>query len=231
MSGIQARRGAPTPPIALGRDAAEVTAHLAARRVEVDAVLLERLRGACASVTQDPAALSEASRDWWPLAMIWALDGEVAARAAALAAPTSASEVADVLRVCHEAGIPVTAAGGRSGVCGASIPLAGGVLLDLCGITGIVEVDRDSMILDVRAGTFGDVLEDELRSAHHVTVGHWPQSVDLSTVGGWLACRGAGSTRPGTGRSRTSSSGSTSFSPTAERSRPAVRHVPRSARI
>ena len=54
--------------------------------------------------------------------------------------------------------------------------------------------------LDVRAGTFGDVLEDELRGrATSVTVGHWPQSMALSTVGGWLACRGAGqySTRYG----------------------------------
>ena len=55
------------------------------------------------------------------------------------------------------------------------------------------------MILDVRPGTFGTPLEDELRAEHGVTVGHWPQSVDLSTVGGWLACRGAGqySTRYG----------------------------------
>ena len=41
--------------------------------------------------------------------------------------------------------------------------------------------------------------EDELRAEHGVTVGHWPQSMALSTVGGWLACRGAGqlSTRYG----------------------------------
>ena len=68
-----------------------------------------------------------------------------------------------------------------------------------CGLAGIVDVDAVSLVADVRAGTFGDVLEDELRAAHHVTVGHWPQSVALSTVGGWLACRGAGqySTRYG----------------------------------
>jgi alkyldihydroxyacetonephosphate synthase len=77
--------------------------------------------------------------------------------------------------------------------------LHGGVVLDCCGLSGIVDVDRDSMVVDVRAGTFGDVFEDELREHHHVTVGHWPQSVELSTVGGWLACRGAGqySTRYG----------------------------------
>jgi len=131
--------------------------------------------------------------------MMWALDSEVAARAAAVARPSSADEVAAVLRICNDARVPVTAAAGRSGVCGASVPVHGGVVLDCCGLAGIVDVDTDSMVLDVRAGTFGDVLEDELRSRHDVTVGHWPQSVELSTVGGWLACRGAGqySTRYG----------------------------------
>jgi alkyldihydroxyacetonephosphate synthase len=107
--------------------------------------------------------------------------------------------VAAVLAVCHEAAIPVTAAAGRSGVCGASVPLHGGVVLDLCGLTGIVDVDTTSLVLDVAAGTFGDHLEHALRTDHGVTLGHWPQSVALSTVGGWLACRSAGqlSTRYG----------------------------------
>jgi alkyldihydroxyacetonephosphate synthase len=93
----------------------------------------------------------------------------------------------------------VTAAAGRSGVCGASVPAFGGVLLDLTAIAGIRGVDRDSMLVDVLPGTFGDVFEDELRAEHGVTCGHWPQSIGLSTVGGWLACRGAGqlSTRYG----------------------------------
>jgi len=75
----------------------------------------------------------------------------------------------------------------------------GGVLLDLTAFSGIVGVDHDSMLADVKPGTFGDVFEDELRAEHGVTCGHWPQSMALSTVGGWLACRGAGqlSTRYG----------------------------------
>jgi alkyldihydroxyacetonephosphate synthase len=66
-------------------------------------------------------------------------------------------------------------------------------------MSGNVGVDQESMILDVLPGTFGTWLEDTLRSEHGVTLGHWPQSIDLSTVGGWLACRGAGqmSTRYG----------------------------------
>ena len=197
----EARRGAPTPPIAFGADArgGTPTGRLATPRVEVPDVVLERLRGVCATVTTDPATLGEASRDWWPLGMVWALEDQVPALAAVLVGPSSVAEVADVLAVCHDARVPVTPAAGRSGVCGASVPVHGGVVLDLCGLTGIVEVDTTSLVVDVRAGTFGDVLEDELRGVHHVTVGHWPQSIALSTVGGWLACRGAGqySTRYG----------------------------------
>ena len=55
-----------------------------------------------------------------------------------------------------------------------------------------------AIILLEPVSRFGDVFEDELRDAG-VTCGHWPQSMALSTVGGWLACRGAGqlSTRYG----------------------------------
>jgi alkyldihydroxyacetonephosphate synthase len=197
MSGT--RSGEPTPPIAFGGDAAAVTAHLETAQVDVPDSLVEQLRNACADVSTDAATISEASRDWWPLAMIWALDGQVATRAGVIARPSSPAEIAAVLRLCNGAGIPVTAAAGRSGVCGASVPVHGGVVLDLCGLAGIVDVDATSMILDVWPGTFGDVLEEELRGSHGVTVGHWPQSIELSTVGGWLACRGAGqySTRYG----------------------------------
>jgi alkyldihydroxyacetonephosphate synthase len=190
--------GAPTAPIALAGDPGAVTGRLAATRVEVPDAVVSRLEAICA-VTAEPAVLAEASRDWWPQAMIWALDGQVAALASVVAAPTSAEQVAALLAVCHEARVPVTAAAGRSGVCGASVPVHGGVVLDLCGLRGIVDVDATSLVLDVAPGTFGDRLELELRADHGATLGHWPQSVALSTVGGWLACRSAGqlSTRYG----------------------------------
>jgi alkyldihydroxyacetonephosphate synthase len=191
--------GAPTPPIPLGRQPEEVTARVGAAAVEVSDAVLGRLRDACAEVSVDAGVIAEHSRDWWPLAMVWALDGQVAARAAVVARPASASEVGGVLAVCHDGRVPVTAAAGRSGVCGASVPLHGGVVLDLCGLAGIVAVDAESLVLDVRPGTFGTWLESTLRADHGVTLGHWPQSIDLSTVGGWLACRSAGqySTRYG----------------------------------
>ncbi len=143
-------------------------------------------------------ARTEAGRDWWPLAIRWATRGAVPARPSVVARPGDTAQVAAVLAACHEARVPVTAMAGRSGVCGASVPVFGGVALDMCAVNGIVDIDSPSLLAEVLPGTFGPDLEAGLR-AEGVTLGHWPQSMDLSTVGGWLACRGAGqySTRYG----------------------------------
>jgi alkyldihydroxyacetonephosphate synthase len=182
----------PTPVTSIDGPPADVADHLGGSRVEVDPELRRSLADVCAEVGESDAERAEAGRDWWPIAIGWAVDGEVPARPAVVARPTDTAQVAAVLTLCHEARVPVTPAGGRSGVCGASVPLFGGVALDLCGLAGVTAVDDDSLIADIRAGTFGPDVEATLRQDHHLTLGHWPQSMDLSTVGGWLACRGAG---------------------------------------
>ena len=190
---------APTPPIALAGGASSATSRWASAAAEVSDDVVARLTGACTTVDTDPTSTAEASRDWWPLAMIWALESQVAGMAAVVARPTDADQVASVARICHEARLPLTASAGRSGVCGNSVPAFGGVVLDVCGLSGIRALDEASLVVDAAAGTFGDHFEHELQTAHGYTVGHWPQSMALSTIGGWVACRGAGqySTRYG----------------------------------
>jgi alkyldihydroxyacetonephosphate synthase len=160
--------------------------------VPVTDEVLARLEAACADVSTDHAVRVEAGRDWWPLGFHWIRAGEVGGLAGVVVRPTTVEEVSAVLAVCNEARVPVTAAGGRSGCVGGSIPVFGGVALDMTAIIGITEVDAESLTVDVRTGTFGDLFEQELRAEHGLTLGHWPQSISLSTVGGWLACRGAG---------------------------------------
>ena len=191
-------RGAPTPPIAI-EGAGPVTGRVDGDRVEVDDALRRRLADVCAEVQVGDGPRAEAGRDWWPLAMQWALAGQVTALPSVVARPASTDEVVAVLRTCNEARVPLTPAAGRSGVCGASVPVHGGVALDLTGMAGITAVDDTSLLVDVLPGTFGDVFEDDLRAGSDLTAGHWPQSMALSTVGGWLACRSAGqlSTRYG----------------------------------
>jgi alkyldihydroxyacetonephosphate synthase len=188
----------PTPVTPIDAAPNDVTDRLSAPRVPVDDSTVDRLRGVCAQVTLDDGARAEAGRDWWPLAIRWATGGAVPARPAVVVSPTDAGQVAAVLAVCHDARVPVTAVAGRSGVCGSSVPVFGGVALDMCGLSGVVDIDTTSLLAEVLPGTFGPDLEAELRS-RDTTLGHWPQSMDLSTVGGWVACRGAGqySTRYG----------------------------------
>lgn len=193
--------GGRTPlPAALPADAAGRPVRLAqSHRATLTDALSAQLRDACAEVRIDDGALVEAGRDWWPLATRWAVDGTAPALPAAVARPADTDQVAAVLRICNEAAVPVTAFAGASGVCGGSLPLFGGVSLDLTALSGISGVDDTSLLVDARAGTFGDIFEGELRSVYGLTLGHWPQSIALSTVGGWVACRGAGqySTRYG----------------------------------
>src|SRR6478736_5321636 len=98
---MQTNRGAPTPPIAFAGDAGGITDRAGGGRVEVDDALRDRLAATGAEVGDAPAEISEASRDWWPLAMIWALDDRVTARASVVVRPRSADEVAAVLRLCN----------------------------------------------------------------------------------------------------------------------------------
>ncbi len=184
----------PTSPIELTGTAS----HLGAPAVEVPLTVLAALGEVC-EVTTDPAVVAGASRDWWPLALHWSLHGEVPRRAAAVVRPRSTEEVSAVLRRCDAAVVPVTVAGGRSGVCGGAVPVFGGIVLDTTALAGVVSVDEVSGVVEVRPGTFGPDLERELATGHGLAVGHYPQSFDLATVGGWVAARGAGqfSTRHG----------------------------------
>ena len=169
-------------------------------RATVDDRLLDAIAASGAEVRSGDADRVEAGRDWWPLAIGWAARGQVPARPAAVVRPADAAQVAATLAACSAAGVPVTAVAGRSGVCGGSVPVFGGVSLDCTGLVGPVVVDEESLVAEVPAGLFGPDLEAALGSVGDgYTLGHFPQSMDLSTVGGWLACRGAGqySTRYG----------------------------------
>lgn len=181
----------PDPVLALAGAADAIGDHFSSPAIEVEDQLFARLSDACATVTRDAAERNEAGRDWWPLAIGWATGGEVPARPDVVARPTDTRQVSAVLALCNEARVPVVAMGGRSGVCGASVPLFGGVALDMTALTGFTSIDADSLVADIRAGTFGPDVERTL-GEEGLTLGHWPQSMALSTVGGWLACRGAG---------------------------------------
>lgn len=186
-----------TDPIEFGGDPSQATAVLQfpttpLTQAQVDAITL------LCETSADPSDRAHHGRDWWPLSLSWSLQNRVPQIPFVVCRPKTTAEVSSLLAYCNAHSIPVTASGGRSGVCGAAIPLAGGVALDMTAMQGVESVDDISGVIEVLAGTFGPDVEDAARQ-HGLTVGHYPQSVAISTVGGWVACRGAGqySTRYG----------------------------------
>ena len=188
----------PRRPIEFGGTSGRIGERLPAG-TSAPRALLDALNTVCPTST-DEVDRNEHGRDWWPLAMHWALDGETVSRPDAVCRPRTTDDVVRIVRACSAAGVAVTAGGGRSGVCGAAIPVRGGIVIDMTEMSGIVEVDVESGVACVLPGTFGPDLENELRTHHGLTAGHFPQSFAISTVGGWVAGNGAGqySTRYGT---------------------------------
>jgi alkyldihydroxyacetonephosphate synthase len=121
----------------------------------------------------------------------------------AVVAPGSAGQVRAVLEACSEARVAVVPFGGGTSVVGGVEPVSdgfeGAVALDLRGLDGVIEVDRASLTATLPAGLLGPEAERRL-GEQGVTLGHFPQSFEYSTVGGWVATRSAGQASSGYGR-------------------------------
>ncbi len=123
--------------------------------------------------------------------------GDYAGAPELVARPQDAGECARVLEVCASRGWAcVPFGGGTSVVGGVDSQLARGdrpcvVSLDLGAMTGVREVDATSRLARIGAGTLGPALEDAL-GTHGLTLRHYPQSFEFSTLGGWLATRAGG---------------------------------------
>jgi alkyldihydroxyacetonephosphate synthase len=148
-----------------------------------------------ARVATDPATLDAHRHDSWMLAEL--MDASIP-RPLAVVRAASVDDVSRTLRICRELGIPVIPFGGGSGVCGAVEASPEVVVLSTRGLEGLVSLEAQSLVATFRAGTMGGDAERRVQQ-DGLTIGHWPQSVELSTVGGWVATRAAGQYSTGYG--------------------------------
>ncbi|GIH11539.1 alkyldihydroxyacetonephosphate synthase [Rhizocola hellebori] len=108
--------------------------------------------------------------------------------------PADADEVQRAMAWAAERGAAVIPYGGGSSVVGgveyrgADRPV---VVLDLSKLDEVLEIDEVSLAVRTQAGIFGPALEHRLRPKG-LTLRHFPQSFEFSTVGGWLATRAGG---------------------------------------
>jgi alkyldihydroxyacetonephosphate synthase len=129
--------------------------------------------------------------------------GEVRAAPDAVVLPGDADEVAAVLARCAEHRIAVVPFGGGTSVVGGLAPEAdgfGGVIaLDLRRLDGLVGVDAMSRTATLRAGTRAPRAEGLLNEQGY-TLGHFPQSFEWASIGGFAAARSSGQASAGYGR-------------------------------
>jgi alkyldihydroxyacetonephosphate synthase len=113
-----------------------------------------------------------------------------------VAFPEAEDDVVRLLDWCGGARIAVIPYGGGSSVCGGVEPAVGdgfvGTLsLDLGRLDRVLEVDRASRAARIQAGVFGPELEAQLKP-HGLSLRHYPQSFEFSSLGGWIATRAGG---------------------------------------
>ena len=110
--------------------------------------------------------------------------------------PGDERELTRILELCTRRKIATIAFGGGSSVVGGLEALchsshSGVVTIDLFRLSGLIELNEEARCATFHAGTYGPVLEREL-NARGYTLGHFPQSFEYSTIGGWVAARSAG---------------------------------------
>ena len=155
-----------------------------------DAVLAD-LRVDPAILIADPAEIRAMSADSSMRSKKAEAHDTPLATAAIVVRPVSTEQVSAVLAWATRHSIPVTPRGLGSGTVGAGLPIFGGVVLDLAAMNEIGEVDVTNRLITVGAGVRLSDLDEAI--AHTgLSVGHYPQSFYLASVGGSITMRGSG---------------------------------------
>ncbi len=120
--------------------------------------------------------------------------GEIGVFPDGVAEPQNSEEVAELLAMARDAGWIVIPYGGGTSVAGHINPVAMDrpvLTLSLARMNRLLSLDPVSCLAVFGAGTPGPEVERQLQE-HGFTLGHFPQSWELSTLGGWVASRSSG---------------------------------------
>ncbi|WP_322399775.1 FAD-binding oxidoreductase [Massilia luteola] len=177
---LRGRIGAGTPP----RDAAFEASCAALPPGRLPAHRLADA-GAQARLTH---ATGQSLPDWLRLR-----HGRIDAAPDAVAFPESADDVRELLRWARTIDAAVVPYGGGTSVAGHldAVGARPTLCVDMARMRALVAIDPEAQLAVFEAGVAGPDLEAQLR-AHGYTLGHFPQSFDYSTLGGWIVTRSSG---------------------------------------
>ncbi|HAT7493981.1 TPA: FAD-binding oxidoreductase [Raoultella ornithinolytica] len=142
-------------------------------------------------VLSDRETLQASSHDTWPLSTKLRRLGCHDYQADVVVKVTDEKQIQQVLALATANDTPVPPRALASSVTGQPLPTRGGIVLDVTGMTQHREINITNLTVEVSAGYNGGQLEDELQQMGW-TLGHSPQSLYQSTVGGWLSTLATG---------------------------------------
>ena len=159
----------------------------------IDAAFVRQLESIVGSGRVSQANVTRAlyGRDCWPKTLLWTRQGRFPNAPDVVVWPETTAELSALVKACAESRIPLVPFGGGGGVCGGVIPLHRGVTIDVKRMNRFLTLDAESGIAEAEAGILGQHLEDALE-ARGFTLGHFPSSIYISTLGGFVAARSAG---------------------------------------
>ena len=131
------------------------------------------------------------STDWSWMPQMWLDRGEEPLAPDVVVHPASPEEISAILKIANVYRIPVIPWGGGSGTQGGTLPIYGGIMLDVKRLDRIFEIDQKSLTVRAQAGINGTQLEWALNELG-LTLPHYPASANAATLGGYLAARGSG---------------------------------------
>lgn len=131
------------------------------------------------------------SHDSWPLAAKWDAEEMNAHLPVCVVRPTEESGVVHAVRIARSARRAVVPYGAGSGVCGAVVSKSRPIVLDLRAMDRIVKFDPQACLLEVEAGAIAMNVEKWLNE-RGFTLGHYPQSMPIATMGGLVSTRSSG---------------------------------------
>jgi glycolate oxidase len=105
--------------------------------------------------------------------------------------PLTTEQVSLILKTANNKRIPVTPRGGGTSTCGGPVPVKGGILLDMCSMNKILDVDLDNLTVVVEPGVVCDRLNEEL-AKHGFFFPPDPASSPACTIGGMVSQNAAG---------------------------------------
>ncbi len=142
-------------------------------------------------VSTEEHVLQERRHDYSYISQLNDFQGRSVPTAACVAMPANTEDVVKVVNACRENNVALIPFGLGSGVVAGVIAHPDAVILDMSSMKRIRKIDTHNLLATFEAGVRGSDAEAALVK-QGLMLGHYPQSIDVSSVGGWVATRASG---------------------------------------